>query len=158
MAKGRSEKPAGPASIQNRKARHDYEIVDTYEAGLVLQGPEVKSLYLGRANLTDAYAEVTEGEIWIVNFDIEPYEHTHHFPHERRRKRKLLMHKNEIETIGRKAKEKGLTLVPLAIYFKNGRAKAEIALARGRRQYDKREAIAAKETRREVERARSERG
>jgi SsrA-binding protein len=150
--KGKAEKQAGPARIQNRKARFDYEIVDTYEAGIVLVGSEVKSLYLGRANLTDAYCRVLNDEVWLLNLDIEPYAYAHSFPPERRRDRKLLMHRKEIDLIHRKSQEKGFSLIPLAIYFKNGRAKVEFGLGRGRKQFDKRHQIAEKDTRRERER------
>ncbi|MCX7799320.1 MAG: SsrA-binding protein SmpB [Fimbriimonadales bacterium] len=139
---------AGPARIQNRKAHFDYEILERYEAGLVLQGTEVKSLFKGRANLTDAYCEVREGEVWLREADIEPYDHATHFQHERRRERKLLLHKREIRLIARRSQEKGLTIVPLAVYFKHGKAKVEIALARGKRQYDKRRQIAQEDERR----------
>lgn len=154
--KGSKEEPKGPASIQNRRARYDFEIVDTWEAGVALAGSEVKSIYHGRANLTDAYCQVKGGEMWLMNVDVEPYSHAvAAYAPPRRRDRKLLLHRKEIDLIERKAQEKGLTIVPLAIYFKNGRVKVEIALARGKRQYDKREAIAKKETRRETERTRS---
>lgn len=146
--KADSKSVSGPARIQNRRAHFDYEILERYEAGMVLQGTEVKSLYQGRANLTDAYCEVREGEIWLREADIEPYDHATHFQHERRRDRKLLLHKREIRLISRRSQEKGLTIVPLAIYFKNGKAKAEIALARGKRQYDKRRQIAKEDERR----------
>lgn len=145
--------PSSPATILNRKARYDYEILQTWEAGMVLVGSEVKSLYLGRANLTDAYCQVQGGELWLIGLDIEPYDKAVHFAHERRRNRKLLLHRKEIELVGRRATAKGLAIVPLKIYFSNGKAKVEIALARGKRQYDKREKIAAKETRREAERS-----
>ena len=150
--KGETKGDSGPARIQNRKAHFDYEILERYEAGLVLLGTEVKSLYQGRANLTDAYCEIRGGEAWLVQADIEPYDHATHFQHERRRDRKLLLHKREIRLIARRVQEKGLTLVPLAIYFKNGKAKLEIALAKGKRQYDKRRQIAKDEERRERER------
>lgn len=151
-----SDQPQGPATTHNRRARHDYEILDTYEAGIVLVGSEVKSVFLGRVNLVDSYCQVTDGEMWLVGADVEPYSHSVHFLPERRRDRKLLLHRKEIDLIERKAQEKGLTLVPLKVFFKNGKVKVEIALARGRRQYDKRDQIEAKETRREVERARAE--
>lgn len=153
MAK-KKDVPSGPARIHNRRARFDYEILDTVEAGLVLVGSEVKSVYKGRANLTDAYAKVANGEMWLVNMDIEPYEHSAHFAPDRRRDRKLLLHRREIDTLARRTQEKGLTLIPLALYFKNGKAKVEIGLGRGKRQYDKRESIAKKETQRETERIR----
>lgn len=156
MAKKSSstDKPEGGKSIQNRKARYDYELLDKYEAGVALVGSEVKSIWVGRANLTDAYVEVSGGEMWLVSLDIETYEHTTHSAPDRRRKRKLLLHKKEIETIQRKSQEKGLTIVPTALYFKNGKVKAEIALARGKKEYDKRHQIAKDETRREMDRVR----
>ena len=144
--------------MQNRRARYDYELTDTFEAGLVLQGSEVKSLYHGRANLTDSYCRVSGGELYIVNMDVEPYEQATVFGHERRRDRKLLLHRKEIDLIERRALEKGLTIVPTRVYFKNGKAKAEIALGRGKREYDKRDQIAKKDERREMERARNLRG
>lgn len=150
--KGKEDKKPGPASIHNRKARYDYEIIETFEAGVALIGAEVKSIYLGRVNLTDAYCRVLNGEAWLLNADVEPYDKTHHFAPERRRDRKLLLHRREIDLISRKAQEKGLTIVPLAMYFKRGKVKVEIALGRGKRQYDKREQIAKKEERRERER------
>jgi len=147
----------GPRSINNRRAAYEYELLDRYEAGIALAGSEVKSIWQGNVTMTDAYCDVRENELWIVNLDIQPYEHSSHFQPERRRDRKLLLHRREIDTIHRKSKEKGLTIVPTRIYFKNGRVKAEIALARGKRSYDKREQIADRETKRELERARSER-
>lgn len=154
--KGKTEeKKAGPATITNRKARFDFEILDTWEAGLVLVGSEVKSIYLGRVNLSDAHCRILDGEAWLIGADIEPYDKAAHFAPDRRRDRKLLLHRREIALIGRRAQEKGLTIVPLRLYFKGGRAKLEIGLGRGKRQYDKREQIAEKESRREQERARA---
>jgi SsrA-binding protein len=150
---GKKKESRSPATIENRKARHDYEVIETHEAGIVLVGTEVKSLYLGRANLVDAYCQVSDHEMWLYNMDIEPYEKSVHFQHERRRARKLLMHRREIDLIRRKGQEKGLALVPLKVYFnEKGRAKALVAIARGKKQYDKREAIKSRETRRELER------
>lgn len=120
---------------------------------MVLVGTEVKSLFLGRANLTDAYCRITSGEMWLFNADIEPYSHASHFQHERRRDRKLLLHRREIDLIQRRSQEKGFTIIPLALYFKNGKAKAEIALGRGKAKYDKRHKIAADEARRDTDRA-----
>ncbi|MBL8064369.1 MAG: SsrA-binding protein SmpB [Chthonomonadaceae bacterium] len=143
----------GPATIQNRKASFDYEFVDTYEAGIALVGTEVKSIYLGRANLVDAYCLVKDGEMWIHSMDVEPYDKSSHFGHDRRRDRKLLLHRKEIDLIKRKSQEKGLTIIPVRVYFnEKGRVKVAIALARGKRQYDKRESIKKKETRRELQR------
>jgi len=155
MAKAKTkEAPKGPATISNRKASFEYEFVDTYEAGIVLVGSEVKSLFLGRANLTDAYCQVVNNELWLFNLDIEPYAHTVHFAQARRRERKLLMHRKEINLIQRRSQEKGLAIVPHRIYFKNGKVKVAIALARGKKQYDKRESIKEKDQRREMERGR----
>jgi SsrA-binding protein len=147
--------PKSPRSIVNRRARYDYEFLSQYEAGIVLAGSEVKSVFLGRVNMTDAYCQIKEGELWLLNLDIEPYTHASHFQPERRRDRKLLMHRKEIELLQRRSQEKGLAIIPSAMYFKNGKVKVEIALARGKRQYDKREKIAQDEQRREAERARS---
>lgn len=146
-----------PRAIQNRRARFDYTLHDTYEAGIVLVGSEVKSLYLGRANLTDAFCRVLNGEAFLMNLDIEPYEQATVFGHERRRDRKLLLHRREIDTLERKALEKGFSIVPTRVYFKNGRVKVEIALAQGKKQYDKRDQIARDETRREAREAQARR-
>ncbi|MCW5937391.1 MAG: SsrA-binding protein SmpB [Fimbriimonadaceae bacterium] len=153
-AKGsKKDEKKGPATIEHRKARYDYEFVETHEAGVALVGTEVKSVYLGRANLTDAYCAVEDGELWLHNLDVEPYDKSSHFGHDRRRKRKLLMHRREIDSLKRKSQEKGLTIVPYKVYFnEKGRVKVAIALARGKREYDKREALRAKETRRELQR------
>lgn len=160
-----SQKAAGakgseaPKTLFNRKARHNYEFLDTFEAGIVLVGSEVKSVWLGRVNMTDAYADIRSDEVWLINLDIEPYEYATNFQPERRRDRKLLLKRAEIELIHRRVREKGLTLVASKIYFSDrGRVKVEIALARGKREYDKRKQLAEQETRREVERARNERG
>ncbi|HWL37227.1 MAG TPA: SsrA-binding protein SmpB [Frankiaceae bacterium] len=137
---------------QNKKARHDYAIEDVYEAGLVLVGTEVKSLRAGRASLVDAYATVKDGEVWLHNAHIPEYDlgtWTNHTP---RRPRKLLMHREEIAKLVGKTKESGLALVPLQLYFKDGRAKVEIALARGKKSYDKRQTLATRDASREVAR------
>ena len=138
---------------QNRKARHDYHIEDTFEAGMVLQGTEVKSLRAGRASLVDGFAEVDRGELWLVNVHIPEYTEGTWTNQEPRRRRKLLVHRAELEKINKRVAERGLTIVPLQIYFKDGRAKVEIALARGKKAYDKRHAIAEKEAKREAQRA-----
>jgi SsrA-binding protein len=138
---------------QNRKARHDYAVEDTYEAGMVLTGTEVKSLRAGRASLVDGFAEVENGEVWLLGVHIPEYTQGTWTNHEPRRRRKLLMHRAEIAKIETRVAERGLTIVPLSLYFKDGRAKVEIALARGKKNYDKRHSIAAKEARRETERA-----
>lgn len=153
--KGNGKTNDAPRSIQNRRARYDYQILETLEAGLVLLGSEVKSIFLGNAHLTDAYCRVQGGEMWLMNMDIEPYEKSSVFAHERRRDRKLLLHRREIEVLDRKSREKGLTLVPLAAYFKNGKVKIEIGLGRGKAAYDKRDKIAKDDARREVDRLRS---
>jgi SsrA-binding protein len=138
---------------QNRKARHDYHIHDTYEAGLVLNGTEVKSLREGRANLTDAFATVDDGEVWLRAAHIPEYSHGTWTNHSARRTRKLLLNRREIDKIERELSTAGTTLVPLALYFSDGYAKVEIALATGKREYDKRQTIAARESKREAERA-----
>ena len=138
---------------QNRKARHDYHIHDTYEAGIVLSGTEVKSLREGRANLTDAYTTVDEGEVWLRAAHIPEYTHGTWTNHNARRTRKLLLNRREIAKIERELANSGTTLVPLSMYFSDGYAKVEIALASGKREYDKRQTIAARESRREADRA-----
>jgi SsrA-binding protein len=143
---------------QNRRARHDYEILQKFEAGLVLVGPEVKSLRAGRANLSDAYATIRRGEVFLVNAHISPYEQAGRENPDPRRERKLLLHRLEIARLTGKVAERGLTLVPLSLYFKGGRAKVELALARGRRKGDRREAIRKREQEREMERAVRDRG
>lgn len=138
---------------QNRRARHDYSVEDTYEAGLVLTGTEVKSLRAGRASLVDAYARVRDGEVWLENAHIPEYTLGSWTNHEPRRPRKLLLHRAEIARLIGKTREGGLTLIPLSLYFRDGRAKVEIALARGRRAYDKRAALAERQASREIARA-----
>lgn len=142
---------------ENRKARHDYHILETYEAGMELKGTEVKSLRSGKANLKDSYAQVENGELFIFNMHISPYEQGNRFNVDPVRRRKLLMHKNEIMRLLGKTKEKGLTLVPLKVYFTRGKAKIEIALAQGKKLYDKREAQAEKSAKRDMEKAIKER-
>ena len=138
---------------QNKKARHDYHLEDVIEAGLVLQGTEVKSLRAGRASLVDAYAHVKNGEVWLENAHIPEYHQGSWTNHEPRRSRKLLLHREQIAKLVGKTKESGLTLVPLSLYFKDGKAKVEIALARGKRSYDKRQTLAERDAAREIERA-----
>ncbi|AUH42746.1 SsrA-binding protein SmpB [Streptomyces sp. CMB-StM0423] len=138
---------------QNKKARHDYLILDTYEAGLVLTGTEVKSLREGRASLADGFAHLDGGEIWLHNVHIPEYSQGTWTNHTARRKRKLLLHRAEIDKLIGKTQETGLTIVPLALYFKDGRAKVEIALARGKREYDKRQALREKQDNREAQKA-----
>ena len=138
---------------QNKKARHDYTIGETFEAGLVLTGTEVKSLRQGRASLVDAYGSVADGEAWLIGAHIPEYAQGTWTNHAARRTRKLLLHKKEIERLIGKTKEGGLTLVPLSLYFKDGRAKLEIALARGKKNWDKRQDMAARDAEREIQRA-----
>ncbi|MEH3033570.1 MAG: SsrA-binding protein SmpB [Aeromicrobium erythreum] len=137
---------------QNKKARHDYHIEDTYEAGLVLTGTEVKSLRAGRASLVDGFAEIDRGEAWLLQVHIPQYANGTWTNHETRRRRKLLLNRHEIDKIDQRIQSKGLTLVPLSLYFKDGRAKVEIALARGKKQYDKRHAIAERQAVRDAQR------
>jgi SsrA-binding protein len=141
----------------NRKARHDYTIEDTYEAGLVLTGTEVKSLRAGRASLVDGYAFIDGGEAWLDAVHIPEYHEGTWTNHPPRRKRKLLLHKQQILKLSSKVKEGGYTLVPLQLYFSDGRAKVEIAVAKGKREYDKRQALRERQDRREAERAISSR-
>jgi SsrA-binding protein len=138
---------------QNRKARHDYTIEDVFEGGLVLTGTEVKSLRAGRATLTDGYATIDDGEVWLRGVHIPIYDLGTWTNHEPRRARKVLLHRDEIKRIVNKTRDSGVTVIPLALYFKDGYAKVEIAVARGRKSYDKRHAIAERESRREAERA-----
>ncbi len=138
---------------RNKKARFDYEILEVIEAGMVLLGTEVKSLRQGRANLKDSYARIKAGELYLMQAHISPYTHAFHDNHEPDRVRKLLVHKREIKRLQGKTQEKGLTLVPLKIYFKDGKAKVELALARGKRTYDKRESLKRKTEQRELEKA-----
>lgn len=138
----------------NRKARHDFFIEDEYEVGLVLKGTEVKSLRLGKVNLKDSYARIKDGEVFIYQMHIGPYPFAHYENHDPLRTRKLLLHKQEIKRIYAKVNEKGHTLVPLKIYFKDGKVKISLALAKGKRQYDKREAIKRRDEQRELDRER----
>lgn len=138
---------------ENRKARHDFFIHETFEAGLELQGTEVKSLRAGKANLKDSYCTIKNNEIFVEHMHVSPYEQGNIFNHDPVRKRKLLMHKAEIVKLFAKTREKGYTLVPLKIYFKRGKAKLELALASGKHNYDKRRALADKAVKRDVERA-----
>jgi len=151
MAKQSAKKNEAPRSIQNRRARYDYAISESHEAGIALVGSEVKSVYQGRAHLTDAFCRVVDGELFLFNADIEPYEKASVFQHDRRRDRKLLMHRKDINVLERKALEKGFTLVPLAMYFKHGRVKVEVGIGRGKAAYDKRDKIAQDDARREIQ-------
>lgn len=143
---------------KNRRARHEYEILDSMEAGISLRGPEVKSLREGRANLSDAYAILRGGEVFLRNLHISPYQQAARENLDPTRERKLLLHRHEINRLRSKVAEKGLTLIPLALYWKEGRAKVDLAVARGKRRYDKREAIRRREQDREVQRAARQRG
>ncbi|MQA84379.1 MAG: SsrA-binding protein SmpB [Streptosporangiales bacterium] len=138
---------------QNRRARHDYFVEDVFEAGVVLTGTEVKSLRAGRASLVDGFAVIKNGEAWLQNVHIPEYTQGTWTNHEPRRSRKLLLHKGEIARLLGKTQETGLTLVPLSLYFRDGKAKVELALARGKRAYDKRRVLAARDAKREMDRA-----
>lgn len=138
---------------RNRKARHDYHILETYEAGLALQGTEVKSLRAGKANLKNSFARVKDEELYLLEVHISPYDKASQFGHDPTRPRKLLMRKNEIKRLLGKTVEKGLTLVPLSLYFKGSHAKVELALVTGKRKYDKRKTIAERDAKRALERA-----
>lgn len=138
---------------ENRKARHDYFILDTYEAGIALTGTEVKSLRAGKVNLRESYGLIKDGEIYLESMHISPYEHGNRYNVDPLRRRKLLMHKRQILKLYGQIKQEGLTLAPLKLYFSKGRVKVELALCKGKKLYDKRDAAAAKDARREVERA-----
>jgi SsrA-binding protein len=138
---------------RNRRARHEYHIEDVFEAGLVLTGTEVKSLRAGRASLADGFGQVSDQEVWLHNVHIPPYTQGTWTNHEPRRTRKLLMHRKEIDKLAAETAERGLTLIPLSLYFKDGKAKVELALARGKRTYDKRHDLARRDAAREVDRA-----
>jgi SsrA-binding protein len=142
---------------ENRKARFDYSILETFEAGVALLGTEVKAIREGQAGLRDSYARIDNEEVWLLNMHIGPYSHTGYASHEERRQRKLLLHRHEIRKLVGKVAEKGLTLVPLELYFKNGRVKLLLGLARGKQAHDKRETIRRRETDRETRAAVKER-
>jgi len=154
-----SPKPTGPRPVaQNKKARHDYDIVDTVEAGIVLAGSEVKSIRDGKVQLRDSFARTRDGEVWLYGVHVSPYAFSSGFGAvDPDRPRKLLLHRRQIEELTRRTTQDSLTLVPLAIYFKDGRAKVDLALARGRRKYDKRAAIAERDAERDIARASSSR-
>jgi SsrA-binding protein len=141
----------------NRKARYQYQFHDTFEAGLVLQGSEIKSIRAGQVSLQEGFVVFEGGEAWLVNVHIAPYDPASRQNHEPRRRRKLLLHRREIDRLQGRAQEKGYTIVPTRLYLKEGRAKIEIALARGKKQYDKRQTIAERDSKRQVERALKER-
>jgi SsrA-binding protein len=154
MAKGKGKKKAAPGDVAtNRQARHRYNLLDTFEAGMVLMGTEVKSLRNGGVTMKDAYAVVRDGEVWLHNLHIPPYASAYRDNHLPERDRKLLLHRREIERLVGKSRERGLTIVPTRIYFRGPRAKVEIALAQGKDAFDKRETIKAREMRREMQRA-----
>lgn len=152
-APGKSEVGGILIVARNRKARHEFELLEKVEAGIVLTGTEVKSLRNGKANLEDAYAAVEEGEVWLHGCDIPEYVEANQLNHKPKRSRKLLLHRREIDKLLTKTSEKGLTIVPLQIYFKNGKAKVEISVARGRKTYDKREALKQQDAKRDIDRA-----
>ena len=138
--------------ITNRRARYDYFVLERYECGIVLKGPEVKSIRNGRANLQDGYARIDDGEVWLFGMHVSPYEFSRG-ELDPVRPRKLLLHHKQIVELARATEEKGVTLVPLSVYFKDGRAKVELAIARGKARYDKRQAIAERDAKRETQRA-----
>jgi SsrA-binding protein len=138
--------------ISNRKARYDYFVLESYECGIVLKGPEVKSIRNGRANLQDGYARIDDGEVWLFGMHVSPYEFSRG-DLDPVRPRKLLLHHKQIDELARATEERGITLVPLSVYFKDGRAKVELAIARGKARYDKRQAIAERDAKRETQRA-----
>lgn len=140
-------------AITNRKARHDYFVLESFECGIVLVGSEVKSIRNGRANLQDAYARIEDGEVWLYGMHVSPYEFAHTSRPDPTRRRKLLLHRRQIDELASAASEKGVTLVPLRVYFHDGRAKVELAVARGKARYDKRQTLAERDARRETERA-----
>ncbi|MBM3462900.1 MAG: SsrA-binding protein SmpB [Armatimonadetes bacterium] len=137
----------------NRRARHEYHVDETFEAGLELVGTEVKSLRQGKANLQDAYAKVVNGQVWLYGCHISPFEKGNRFNHDPLRERRLLLHKREIAELARKSQERGLALIPLRMYWVKGRAKLELAVCRGKQLHDKRESIKERETKREMDRA-----
>ena len=138
--------------IRNKKARHDFFIIESVEAGIVLQGTEIKSIRQGKANLADSFARIENGEVFLYNFHISPYRQGNIYNHNPLRAKKLLLHRSQIKRLIGKVQQRGFTLVPLRVYFKNGRAKVELAVAKGKRSYDKRQDIAKREAQREMER------
>ena len=149
--KPKTERELAQANIaENRKASHDYHLLETFEAGLVLLGTEVKAIREGRVNLRDSFARIDEGEVYLYNVNISSYSHRGYADHEPMRRRKLLLHREEIRKLIGKTVEKGMTLVPLRLYFKNGRVKVAVSLAKGKKEYDKRETIKRREVERET--------
>jgi len=138
---------------ENRKARHEYHVLDTWEAGIALLGTEIKSIREGRVNLRDSYARAQDGEVWLMNVHISPYSHRGYADHDERRQRKLLLHRTEIRKLIGKVQEKGLTLVPLDMHFRNGRVKVTLALAKGKQVHDKRETLRRRQIDRETQAA-----
>jgi len=147
-----AERPAERVFATNRKAFHDYEILESLEAGIELTGTEIKSVRAGKLNLRESYARVQDGEVWLYNMHISPYDQGNRWNHEPLRPRRLLLHRGEIGKLAVKSKEQGLTLVPLRMYANKGHAKVELAVVRGKRQYDKRAAIAERESKRDLDR------
>lgn len=152
MAKKDEKKKNTPPKIQNRKARHDYHIDETFEAGVALKGTEVKSIRAGKASLNEAFAYLQSGEVWLKNMYVKPYEFGTHNNHDERRDRKLLLKKSEIREIDKYINQKGFALIPLKLYFKRGYAKILVGLGRGKKSYDKRDDIKEKDARRELDR------
>ncbi len=138
---------------ENRKARHDYFVEERYETGIILTGTEIKSIRKARVNLKDSYAEIVNGEVWLNQMHISPYEQGNRFNHDPLRKRKLLLHRSEIAKLTGKVQQQGMTLIPLKIYLKQGLAKIELGLCKGKKSYDKRDDIAARDAKREIERS-----
>jgi SsrA-binding protein len=157
-AKGKSEGDGVKVVARNRRARHEFDLLEKVEAGIVLTGTEVKSLRNGKASLEESYAGVDDGEVWLYGCDIPEYTQANRMNHKPKRPRKLLLHRREIDKLVAKASDKGFTLVPLQIYFKNGMAKVEISVARGRKLYDKRDALKKQDARRDMDRAMRGRG
>jgi SsrA-binding protein len=157
MAKSRAatqqERKADRTIVTNRRALHDYFVLETLEAGIVLSGTEIKSLREGKIQLVDAYVRIEHGEMWMIGAHISPYSHGNYYNHEADRPRKLLAHKEQIAQMRAQVEQKGLTLIPLKVYLKQGRAKVEVGLCRGKRLYDKREATAEREAQRDIARA-----
>ncbi|AMV36229.1 SsrA-binding protein SmpB [Planctomyces sp. SH-PL62] len=151
--KGKPDPDGIKIVARNRRARYDFDLIEKVEAGIVLTGTEVKSLRNGKANLEDAYAEINRGEVWLNGCDIPEYLQANRMNHVPKRSRKLLLHRSEIEKLGSRTSERGLTLIPVAIYFRKGMAKVEIFIAKGRKTFDKRESVKKKEAKRDMDRA-----
>jgi SsrA-binding protein len=150
--KSSEDKPVYKVISDNRRARHEYEIIEVFQCGIALAGTEVKALRTGRCSLQDSYAQVNAGEVWLCNCNISPYEFGNRFNHEPTRKRKLLLHAREIFKLHQRIKEKGLTLIPLRMYFKRNWVKVDLALAKGKQLFDKRESLARKDSKRQLDR------